>query len=168
MEIFLTIATPIVVAIGVVCAFALMKRENKRKNESLNRRDFVIRSSYTWGVIMATLETLDLCLMIFGNMDGAFAVGVNIFLGLLAVAFGYGTLQIFREKVRVIEKRDIIYTPVLGSKKNYTFDSIERVEKKKTGVYVYVDGKKAFNLDPSGIGTSLFVELYREGISRDE
>ena len=162
MEIFFTIASPIVVAIGVVVAFALMKRENKRKNESLNRRDFVIRSSYTWGVIMSTLEALDLCLLIFGNMDGGFAVGVNIFLGLLAAAFGYGALQIFREKVRVIEKSDIIYTPIVGRVRTYTFDSIERVEKKRTGVYVYIDGKKVFNLDPSGIGTSLFVELYRE------
>ena len=167
MEIFLTIATPIVVAIGVVCAFAFMRRENKRKNEGLNRRDFVIRSSYTWGVIMATLEVLDLCLIIFGNMDGAFAVGINIFLGLLAVAFGYGALQIFREKVRIVERRDIIHTPIIGKKKNYTFDSIERVEKKKTGVYVFVDGKKAFSMDPSGIGTGLFIELYREGIHKE-
>lgn len=161
MEIFLTIVTPIIIAIGIICAFALMKRENKRKNESLNRRDFVIRTSYTWGVIMATLEVLDLCLIIFGNIDGTFAVGVNIFLGVLALAFGFGTLQIFREKVRVIEKKEIIYTPIIGKKRNYTFDAIDRLEKKKTGVYVYVDGKKVFNLDPSGIGTSLFVELYR-------
>lgn len=161
MEIFLTIVTPIIVAIGIVCAFALMKRENKRKNASLDRRNFVIRSSYTWGVIMATLEVLDLCLIIFGNIDGTFALGVNIFLGALAVAFGFGTLQIFREKVRVIEKRDIIYTPIIGKNREYTFDDIERVEKKKTGVYVYINGKKAFNLDPSGIGTGLFVDLYR-------
>ena len=45
MEIFLTIVTPIIIAIGIICAFALMKRENKRKNEALNRRDFVIRTS---------------------------------------------------------------------------------------------------------------------------
>jgi len=168
MEIFLTIVTPIIVAIGIVCLFTLMRRENKRKNESLNRRDFVIRSSYTWGVIMATIEVLDLCLIIFGNIDGSFAVGVNIFLGILLVAFGFGTLQIFREKVRVLEKRDIIYTPIIGKKRSYTFDSIERVEKKKTGIYVYVGGKRAFNLDPSGIGTGLFVELYRQGLNREE
>lgn len=160
MDIFLTVATPIIVGVGAIVAFALMRKENKRKNERLDRRDFVIRSTYTWGVIMATLEVLDLCLIIFGNIDGAFAVGVNIFLGFLAVAFGFGTLQIFRERVRVVEKRDVIYTPIVGKKKSYTFDSIERVEKRKTGVYVYIDGKKAFNLDPSGIGTSLFVELY--------
>ncbi len=167
MEIFLTIATPIIVGIGIVVAFALMRKENKRKNENLNRRDFVIRSSYTWGVIMATIEVLDLCLIIFGNIDGTFAVGVNIFLGFLAVAFGFGTLQIFRERVRIVERRDIIYTPIIGKKRNYTFESIERVEKKKTGIYVYVDGKKAFNLDPSGIGTSLFVEFYRQRINEE-
>lgn len=161
MEIFLTVVTPIIVAIGIIASFALMKRENKRKNASLDRRNFVIRSTYTWGVIMATLEVLDLSLLIFGNLDGTFAVGVNVFLGVLAVAFGFGALQIFREKVRVIEKRDIIYTPIIGKNREYTFDDIERVEKKKTGVYVYINGKKAFNLDPAGIGTSLFIDLYR-------
>ena len=161
MEIFLTIVTPIIVAIGIVSAFALTKRENKRKNDSLNRRDFVIRSSYTWGIIMATIDALALSLLLFGNLDGEFATGVNIFLSILAVAFSYGTLQMFREKVRVIEKKDIIVTPAIGKTKAYTFDQIDRVEKKKTGVYVYINGKKTFALDPSGIGTSLFVEMYR-------
>lgn len=161
MEIFLTVVTPIIVAIGILCSFALMKRENKRKNASLNKSDFVIRSTYTWGVIMATLEVLDLSLLIFGNIDGAFAVGVNVFLSILAVAFGFGALQIFREKVHVIEKKKIVHTPIFGRKREYTMDQVERVEKKKTGVYVYINGKKAFNLDPSGIGTSLFVDIYR-------
>ena len=160
MEVLLTIVTPIIVAIGIVSAFALSKRENKRKNQNLNRRDFVVRSTYTWGVIMSTIELLAVCLLIFGNIDGEFAVGVNIFLGVLSVAFGFGILQNFREKVRVIERKEIIYTPIFGKTKNYTFDHIDRVEKKKTGVYVYINGKKAFTLDPTGIGTSLFVELY--------
>ena len=158
----LLILTPIILAIGVGFIFALAKKENKRKNEKLNRNDFVIRSSYSWGAIMATLEALALCLIIVGNIDGSFGVGVNIFLGILSVAFAYGTLQIFREKVRVIGKNEIIYTPVIGKAKKYSFDQIDRAEKKRTGIYVYVDGKKAFVLDPAGIGSGLFVELYCE------
>jgi len=34
---------------------------------------------------------------------------------------------------------------------------------KRTGVYAYVNNKRIFTLDPTGIGTSLFVELYRLG-----
>ena len=111
---------------------------------------------------MATLGALALSLIIVGNIDGSFGIGVNIFLVILLVAFAYGALQIFREKVRVVEKNEIIYTPVMGKTKKYSFDKIDRVEKKRTGVYVYMDGKRLFTLDSSGIGTSLFLELYRE------
>lgn len=158
----LMIIAPIIMALGIGFVFAAAKKENKRKNENLNRQDFVIRSSYSWGVIMVTIEALLISLIIAGNVDKSFGVGVNIFLSILIVAFGYGALQIFREKVRVIEKNEIIYTPIIGKTKNYTFSKIDRVEKKRTGVYVYAAGKKLFTLDPTGIGTSLFLELYRE------
>lgn len=162
MDILLTIITPIVVAIGLGVAFALSKKERKRKNEKLNRRDFVIRSSYSWGVIMSTIEVLILCLLVFGNIESPFPVGVNVALGIFGAAFGVGILQAFRERVRVVEKSEITYTPIFGKKRVYSFSDIESVEKKRTGVYVFIKGKKAFNLDPSGIGTSLFLELYRE------
>ena len=158
----LLIIMPLIMALGIGFIFAIAKKENKRKNEVLNRRDFVIRSSYSWGVIMVTLAALAISLIVVGNIDGSFGVGVNIFLSILLVAFTYGALQIFREKVRVVEKKEVIHTPIIGKTKTYAFDKIDRVEKKRTGVYVYVNDKKIFNLDPSGIGTSLFLELYRE------
>ena len=157
------IIAPIIVALGIGIIFAVSRKENKRKNEALNRRDFVIRSSYTWGVIMVTIVAVLLTLVIFGNVDGGLPLGVNIVLGILLVAFAFGALQIFREKVRVIERNEIIHTPVIGKTKKYTFAQVNRVDMKRTGVYVYVAGKRIFTLDSTGIGTSLFVELYRHG-----
>lgn len=157
------IIAPIIVALGIGIIFAVSRKENKRKNEALNRRDFVIRSSYTWGVIMVTIVAVLLTLVIFGNVDGGLPLGVNIVLGILLVAFCFGALQIFREKVRVIERKEIIHTPVIGKTKKYTFAQVNRVDMKRTGVYVYVAGKRIFTLDSTGIGTSLFVELYRHG-----
>lgn len=162
MDNLLTILTPIIIAIGAVCAFALARREKTRKNDKLNRRDYVVRSTYTWGVIMITIDVLLLTLLIFGNIDDPFPIGFNIVMGAVALLLGYGILQSFRENVRIVERNEIIYTPTVGKKRKYTFDDIERVEKRKTGIYVYVGGKKAFGIDPSGIGTSLFVEMYRD------
>ena len=45
--------------------------------------------------------------------------------------------------------------------KKYTFSQIEKIETKKTGTVVFVDGKKAFTLDTSGIGTLLFIEIFK-------
>ena len=159
----LMIIAPIIVALGIGFLFAISRKENKRKNEALNRRDFVIRSSYTWGVIMVTIEAVLLALVIVGNIDMGLPLGVNIVLGILLVAFAFGALQIFREKVRVVEKKEIIHTPVIGRIKKYTFKEVNRVDMKRTGVYAYVNGKRIFTLDSTGIGTSLFVELYRLG-----
>ena len=160
MEFLMTIITPLVIGFGAFVIFALARRDNRRKNEKLNRRSFVIRSTYTWGGIMVTVDMLLLLLIIFGNIDEPFGVGLNILLSLLAAAIAFGALQIFRERVTVKEN-EIIYTPAIGKKKSYRFDQIERVESRKTGVCVFINGKKAFSLDPSGIGTALFVEIYK-------
>ena len=157
----LMIIAPIIVALGIGFLFAISRKENKRKNEALDRRDFVIRSSYTWGVIMVTIEAVLLSLVIFGNIDMGLPLGVNIVLGVLLVAFAFGALQIFREKVRVVERNEVIHTPVIGKTKRYTFKEINRVDMKRTGVYAYVNNKRIFTLDSTGIGTSLFVEIYR-------
>ena len=103
----LMIIAPIIVALGIGFLFAISRKENKRKNEALDRRDFVIRSSYTWGVIMVTIEAVLLSLVIFGNIDMGLPLGVNIVLGVLLVAFAFGALQIFREKVRIVEKTEV-------------------------------------------------------------
>ena len=168
MEIVLTVVTPIILAIGIICLFGFLRREHARKDENLNRRDFVARSSYAWGIIMSTINALLISVLIGGNIDSPFPVGVNIVLSAVVLVFGVGILQAFREKVRIIECNEITYTPTFGKKRKYTFEQIERVEKKKTGIYVIVDGKKAFSLDPSGIGTGLFLELYRSKRSLNE
>ena len=162
MEIVLSIVGPIILAIGIICIFGFSRRERARRDESLNRRDFVARSTYTWGIIMCTINALLLSVVIAGNIEKPFPLGVNIVLGGVILLFGYGILQSFRERVRIIEGKDIIYTPTIGRKRTYLFSQIDGVEKKKTGVYVYVNGKRAFSLDPSGIGTTMFLELYRD------
>ena len=160
MDIVLTVITPLVIGFGAFVAFALSRRENRRKNEKLNRRDFVIRSTYTWGVIMITLDLLLLLLLILGNVGEPLSPGLDVVLALLIIAFSFGSLQVFRERVAVKENA-IIYTPTVGRKKEYSFKDIDRVENRKTGVHVFVNGKKAFTLDPSGIGTQLFVDIYK-------
>lgn len=160
MEIIMTIITPLVIGLGAFVAFALSRRENRRKNEKLNRHSFVARSTYTWGVIMITIDLLLLMLITFGNIEEPFGIGFNIILSLLILIFAFGALQIFRERV-IIKENQITVIPALGKRKLYTFDKIERVENKKTAVHVFVNGKKAFALDPSGIGTALFVEIYK-------
>ncbi len=161
MEIVLSIVVPIILAIGIICAFSFSRRERARRDENLNRRDFVARSTYTWGIIMCTVNALLLSVVIAGNIEKPFPIGVNILLGAVILLFAFGILQAFREKIRVIECSDIIYTPTIGKKRKYTLEQIDRIEKKKTGVYIFVNNKKAFSLDPSGIGTTLFLELYR-------
>ena len=161
MEIVLSIVGPIIIAIGVICIFAFSRKERARKDDNLNRRDFVARSTYTWGIIMCTLDALLLSVLIAGNIEKPFNVGVTVVLCGVALIFAYGILQAFREKVRVIEGNEIIYTPTLGKKRKYTLEQIERVERKKTGIYVFADGKKVFSLDPSGIGTTMFLEIYK-------
>ena len=160
MEFIMTIITPLVIGFGAFVIFALARRENRRKNEKLNRHNFVARSTYTWGAVMVTVIVLLLLLVIFGNIGEPFGVGLNVALSLLILALGFGSLQIFREKVTVKEN-EIIFTPAIGKKKAYRFQQIERVENRKTGVCVFINGKKVFTLDPSGIGTALFVEIYK-------
>jgi hypothetical protein len=160
MDIVLTVITPLIVGFGAFVAFALSRRENRRKNEKLNRRNFVIRSTYTWGVVMITLDTLLVMLLILGNVGEPLPIGLDIVLALLIIAFSFGSVQIFRERVTVKENT-IIYTPVIGRKREYSFGCVDRVENRKTGVHVFVNGKKAFTLDPSGIGTQLFIDIYK-------
>lgn len=153
------ILAPLIVGLGVFAIFAFARKENKRKNEKLNRSDFYVRSTHAWGIIMIILELTIISLLIFGNLDKPFSVGVNVALSLLLVIFGVGILQNFRENVHVVDKKFIV-TPMLGKKREYEFSQIEKIEGRKTGYYVYVNGKKVLSLDPSGIGTSLFVEIY--------
>ena len=160
MDILLTIITPLLVAFLAFVLFALAKKERNKKNEQLNRCAFVIRSSYSWGVIMAGICVFLLLLLIIGNISEPFKIGVNVALFCLLLLFGYGALQIFRERVE-IKGNDIYVTPTIGKRKKYTFEQIDSIESKRTGVYVFIDGKKAFTLDPAGIGTPLFVEIYK-------
>lgn len=160
MDNLLTILTPLIIGFGAIAVFALARREKTRKNDKLNRCDFVARSTYTWGVIMITINTVIALILILGNIEDPFGIGFNIFLGALFVLFSLGILQAFRERV-IVKGERVIYVPTLGKAREYTFDRIERVEKRKTGIYVYVNGKKAFTLDPSGIGSLLFVEIYK-------
>ena len=161
MNILLTVITPLLVGFGLAFAFASMKKENTRKNAKLNRRNFVIRSSYTWGIIMGTINAVLLPLLIVGLALGELGVGVSIVISLCIILFSIGIVQNVRERVAVKDD-DIVYTPIFGKSKGYTFSQIDRVEKRKTGIYVYVENKKVFSLDPAGIGTSLFLELYRQ------
>ena len=160
MDFILTIITPLLIGLCAFVIFALARKENRRKNESLNRKLFVIRSSYTWGAIMASVDALLLMLIVFGNLEEPFSVGLNVIMSLLFLAFAYGALQIFRENV-LVNGNSITYTPTFGRKREYSFEQIERVENRKTGVQVFVNGKKAFTLDPSGIGTQLFIDIYK-------
>ena len=160
MNILLTILTPLVVGFGLAFIFSVSKKENKRKSERLNKKDFVARSSYTWGAIMATINTLIAVILIFANIDSPLPIGVNIFLGILFLLFTYGIVQAFRERVH-IKDGVAVYTPALGKSKSYLLKDLDRVEKRKTGVYVYMDGKKVFVLDNAGIGTSTFLDVYR-------
>ena len=160
MDIILTVVTPLLIGLCAFVVFALARRENRRKNENLNRRSFVIRSTYTWGVIMVTADVLLLLLIVFGNIEEPFPILLNVILSLLILGFAYGALQVFRERVSV-EGNRIVYTPAIGSKKEYSFDKLERIENKKTGIHVFVNGKKVFTLDPSGIGTQLFIDVYK-------
>ena len=161
MNILLTILTPLLVGFGLAFAFATSKKEKSRKNEKLNRNDFVIRSSYSWAVIMITLNSVITAFLIFGNIGEPLPLGVNIVLGALLLIFSLGITQAFREKVHV-KGKNIIYTPTFGWSRTYTFDGLDSVEKRKTGIYVYANGRRAFSLDPAGIGTGLFLELYRK------
>lgn len=156
----LYICTPLILILGIAGIFALAKKENARKTSKLNRRDFVIRSSYVWGGIMITIDVIILVMLIFGNIGEPFPIGFNVVLGLIFLAFAFGILQVFRERVTV-KNDEITYTPVVGSKRVYTFSQIEKIEAKKTGTVVFIDGKKAFTLETSGIGTLLFVEIFK-------
>ena len=153
------ILAPLIVGLGVFAIFAFARKENKRKNEKLNRSDFVVRSTHTWGIIMIALEVILVSLLIFGNLESPFSIGVNIVLSAFVLIFAVGILQNFRENVHVKDKKFII-TPMIGKKREYKFSQIEKIDGRKTGYYVYVDGKKVLSLDPSGIGSSLFVEVY--------
>ncbi len=156
----LYIFTPLILILGIAGIFALAKKENERKTSKLNRRDFVIRSSYVWGGIMITIDVIVLVMLIFGNIGQPFPIGFNVALCLAFLVFAFGILQVFREKVRVKDD-EIIYTPAIGGSKVYSFSQIEKIESKKTGTVVFIDGKKAFTLDTSGIGTLLFVEIFK-------
>ncbi len=160
MDILLTVATPLIIAVLGIALFTLARKDNKRKNEQLNRCAFIIRSTYFWGVIMIIIEAILGSLLGFGNISEPFPIGVNIALSIFFIIFGFGILQAFREKVAV-NGNNIVYTPAIGKKKEYTFADIEKIESKRTVVYIYVQGKKAFTLDPGGIGTALFVEIYK-------
>ena len=160
MNNLLTILTPLIIGFGAIAVFALARREKTRKNDKLNRRDFTARSTYTWGVVMITINTVIALLLILGNIEDPFGIGFNIFLGVLFAIFSLGILQAFRERV-IVKEETITYVPAIGKPKQYTFDAIEKIEKRKTGIYVYVNGKKAYTLDPSGIGSLLFVEIYK-------
>ncbi|MBE6673964.1 MAG: hypothetical protein E7596_02535 [Ruminococcaceae bacterium] len=160
MDTLLTVVTPLLIAVLGIMLFTLARRDNKRKNEQLNRCAFIIRSSYSWGVIMIIIEVLLGSLLVFGNIGEPFSIGINIALSIFLLIFGFGILQAFREKVAV-NGDNIVYTPTIGKKQEYVFSDIEKLESKRTGVYIYVRGKKAFTLDPSGIGTALFVEIYK-------
>ena len=160
MNSVITILTPLIVALGAFAVFGFARKENKRKNEKLNRRNFVARSTHTWGVIMIVIEVLLAFLLVFGNIEEPFGVGVNVILGVLVLAFGFGILQNLRERVVVLEDKFTVI-PMIGKKREYEFSKIEKIESKKTGHYVFVNGKKVLTLDPTGIGTSLFVEIYK-------
>lgn len=160
MNNFITVLTPLIIGLGAFAVFGFARIENRKKNEKLNRANFVARSTHTWGVIMITIEVLLAVMLIFGNIEEPFGAGMNIALILLAVLFGFGILQNFRERVHVVDKTFTV-VPMLGKKQKYTFQDIEKVESKKTGHYVYVKGKKVATLDPSGIGTLLFIEIYK-------
>ncbi|MBO5312509.1 MAG: hypothetical protein J6B29_00950 [Clostridia bacterium] len=164
METILTICTPLLIGILALAIFALMKREKKRKNEGLDKNDFVLRSSYVWGAFMLAIIIFLLFLIVFGNLAEPMG-GINVVFVLLILILSYGSLQIFREKVRV-KDTEIIYTPAIGKTKVYTFEQIEKIVHKRTGYYVYINGKAVFSIDSSGIGTCLFTELARDkGVS---
>ena len=160
MDIFILIASPLIIAFGAYAIFTIAKKENSRKSEKLNRCDFVARSTHTWGVIMIALEVLLALLLILGNIEKPFGVGMNVVLGALALIFALGILQNFREKIHIVNKTFTV-TPTLGKKKQYSFSDIEKIDTRKTGYLVLVDGKKVATLDPGGIGTMLFVEIYK-------
>ena len=154
------IFTPLILILGVAGIFALAKKENERKTSKLNRRDFTIRSSYVWGGIMITIDVITLVMLIFGNIGEPFPIGFNLVLATVFVIFAFGILQVFREKVKV-KDNDIIYTPTIGHTCTYTFSQIEKIESKKTGTIVFIGGKKAFTLDTNGVGTLLFIEIFK-------
>lgn len=156
----LYILTPIMMVLCIAGVFVLARRENARKTSKLNRRDFVIRSSYVWGAIMIIIDTVLLIMLVFGNIGEPFPIGFNIALSIIFLVFAFGILQAFREKTRVKDD-EITYIPAIGKAKKYTFSQIEKIETKKTGTVVFVDGKKAFTLDTSGIGTLLFIEIFK-------
>ena len=156
----LYIFTPIMMVLSVAGVFVLARRENARKSRKLNRRDFVIRSSYVWGAIMGIIDVIALVMLIFGNIGEPFPWGFNAALGVVLLVFAFGALQSFREKVSVKDD-EIIYTPTIGASKKYTFSQIEKIETKRTGTVVFVNGKKAFTVDTAGIGTPLLVEIFK-------
>ena len=160
MDVILTVLTPLVVGILALAVFTLMRREGTRKNEKLNREDFVIRSSYVWGVIMLIVIAFLLFIVIAGNITEPMGY-INILFAVLILVLLYGSLTVFRDKVR-IKGEEIIHTPAIGKKRVYSFSQIEKIEQKRAGYYIKSNGKTAFVLEINSIGAKLFIELASE------
>ena len=72
-----------------------------------------------------------------------------------------GESKMFNIIVRATDEMRVAYIRKNYLSKSDAFDDIEKIENRKTGAYVFINGKKAFTLDLSGIGTRLFIEIYK-------
>lgn len=160
MEMLLTVLTPLIVAIIGFAVFTLMRRENERKSDKLNRYDFVIRSSIAWGIVMLVIDAFLIALLVVGNIEKSMGIA-NIIIAIFILVFGYGALAILRESIYV-NGEEIIHTPPIGKKKVYLFSDIERVDMGKGCYKIYVRTKHVFSIEQNAIGARLFCDLIRE------
>lgn len=152
---------PFCVAITLPLVIHLINRSIRKKESKMNENDFIVRVSEA-GVVICILGTILFCTLVsLLNFFDALNLLKNIIISPLYIIFILAWLEIVRKKI-IIKGDKILFYPMLGRIKKYSFDDIIKifVISYTNGTIIYkIMGreKKLFSFANTSVGHNLFI-----------
>ncbi len=156
---------PFIVTLLLPIVYVQTQKKAKDKSDKLNKKNFIMRASKSFSILLMMMTFFLLISIILLNIFDNLEIAANIFLDLIVILMAIGCIQSLRQKI-VVKGNIIIYTPIIGKTKKYSFNDIKKLKivhysRGLTLYNIYTD-KKIFKFSNQAIGYILLLDLLKE------
>lgn len=165
MEYIYIAIIPFVVTLLLPIAVTYMQKKAKDSSYKLNEENFTIQASKSFSIVLMSMTIFLVISILLLNVFDSVSTAANVVLCFVVIGMSCGCLQSFRQKIR-ISGDQIIYTPIVGKTKRYSFSDITEVKKEyySRGLILYsvYDDKRIFKFSNQSKGYFTLLELFNK------